>query len=75
MKHIHDHKVIHRDLKGGNIFLTKNGILKIGDFGISKVLKAKPSPYNQSPEGIQSNIYTNSTDIWSMGVILYEMCM
>jgi NIMA (never in mitosis gene a)-related kinase len=40
MKHIHDRKVIHRDLKGQNIFLTKKGIVKIGDFGIAKVLAA-----------------------------------
>ena len=38
MKHVHDRKIIHRDLKGLNIFLTKKGIVKIGDFGISKVL-------------------------------------
>ena len=38
MKHIHDRKIIHRDLKGANVFLTKKGIVKIGDFGIAKVL-------------------------------------
>ena len=38
MKHIHDRKVIHRDLKGQNIFLTKRGFVKIGDLGIAKVL-------------------------------------
>ena len=83
MKHIHDRKVIHRDLKGQNIFLTKKGIVKIGDFGIAKVLmntmqKAKTvvgTPYYLSPEVVQSNAYSYSTDIWSMGVILYEMVM
>jgi NIMA (never in mitosis gene a)-related kinase len=39
MKHIHDRKVIHRDLKGQNIFLTKRGFVKIGDLGIAKVLQ------------------------------------
>jgi NIMA (never in mitosis gene a)-related kinase len=40
MKHIHDRKIIHRDLKGQNVFLTKQGFVKIGDFGIAKVLAA-----------------------------------
>jgi len=38
MKHIHDRKVIHRDLKGQNIFMHGRGFLKIGDLGIAKVL-------------------------------------
>ena len=62
MKHIHDRKVIHRDLKGQNIFLTKSGFVKIGDLGIAKVLsqtlqKARTcvgTPYYLSPEIVQS---------------------
>ena len=38
LKHIHDRKIIHWDLKPGNIFLAKNDIVKLGDFGIAKVL-------------------------------------
>ena len=38
IKHVHDRKVLHRDIKGQNIFLMKNGMIKLGDFGISKVL-------------------------------------
>ena len=38
MKHIHDRKILHRDIKGQNVFLTKQSIVKIGDFGIAKVL-------------------------------------
>lgn len=82
MKHIHDRKVIHRDLKGQNIFLTQRGFVKIGDLGIAKVLaqtlqKARTcvgTPYYLSPEIVQSQPYTFSTDVWSMGVMLYEMC-
>lgn len=40
VKHIHDRKIIHRDLKCQNIFLLKNGRLKLGDFGIAKVLSS-----------------------------------
>lgn len=58
LKHIHDRKIIHRDLKGQNIFLNKNGILKVGDFGICKILSNTKAlartvvgtPYYLSPE-------------------------
>ena len=62
LKHVHDRKILHRDLKSQNIFLTKKGIIKLGDFGIARVLsetksKAKTvvgTPYYLSPEIIQS---------------------
>ena len=81
MKHCHDRKILHRDLKAGNIFLTKSGIVKLGDFGIAKVLsntveKAVTivgTPYYLSPEIIQNSPYSFKSDIWSLGVLLYEM--
>ncbi len=39
IKHVHDKKILHRDLKSGNVFLTSNGIVKLGDFGIARELK------------------------------------
>ena len=39
LKHIHDRKILHRDLKTQNIFLTSSGLVKVGDFGVSKVLR------------------------------------
>ena len=81
MKHCHDKKILHRDLKSQNIFITKKGIVKLGDFGIARVLsntrsKAKTvvgTPYYLSPEIIKSEAYSFKSDIWSLGVLLYEM--
>lgn len=81
MKHIHDRKIIHRDIKTQNIFLTKDEIVKIGDFGIAKVLsftrqKVKTiigTPYYLSPEIIENKPYSFQTDIWSIGIVLYEL--
>ena len=81
LKHIHEKKIIHRDLKSGNIFLMKSGLVKIGDFGISKGFertmdKARTmvgTPYYLSPEILENKPYDSKTDIWSLGVLLYEM--
>ena len=81
LNHIHKKKIIHRDLKSGNIFLTKSGLIKLGDFGIAKGFKntwekAKTkvgTPYYLSPEIINSKPYDLKSDIWALGVLLYEM--
>ena len=81
LKHIHEKKIIHRDLKSGNVFLMKSGLVKLGDFGIAKGFqntldKAKTmvgTPYYLSPEILENKPYDSKTDIWSLGVLLYEM--
>ena len=79
----HQNKIIHRDLKPLNIFLTKNNHVKLGDFGLSKILKSLEDKaktmggtlYYMSPEVIQGEKYTYSCDIWSLGIILNELCL
>merc|ERR1719161_1556351 len=82
LKYVHDKHILHRDLKPSNFFLSKNGNLKMGDFGIAKVLACTiavartqiGTPYYLSPELCQEKPYTWPSDIWSMGCILYELC-
>ncbi|KAM3933001.1 serine/threonine-protein kinase Nek5-like isoform 1-T3 [Leptodactylus fuscus] len=83
LKHIHDRKVLHRDIKAQNIFLTNNGTMaKLGDFGIARMLNntmelartCVGTPYYLSPEICENRPYNNKTDIWSLGCVLYELC-
>ena len=81
LKSLHDNKIIHRDLKSANILLDKNGICKIGDMNVSKVIKNSilnntqtGTPYYASPEIWNDKPYNFKTDIWSLGCILYEIC-
>jgi len=79
---IHMHKIIHRDIKSHNIFLMKSMQIKLGDFGIAKVLDSIESkartvigtPYYFSPELCKAEEYGLKSDIWSLGVLLYELC-
>lgn len=82
VKYLHDRKIIHRDIKASNFFLCKNGIIKLGDFGLSRLLPSTKamletqigSPYYLSPEVCKGEEYNTKTDIWSLGIVLYEMC-
>jgi NIMA (never in mitosis gene a)-related kinase len=75
LKFIHDRKVIHRDIKTDNIMKCKNGVIKLGDFGVSKRLNetcglAKTdcgTPVYMSPELVNRQKYNAATDVWSLG--------
>lgn len=80
LKALHDRKIFHRDLKSANIFLCKNGAVKIGDMNVSKIAKKgllytqTGTPYYASPEVWKDKPYDHKSDIWSLGCIIYEMC-
>ncbi|XP_015821288.1 serine/threonine-protein kinase Nek5 isoform X2 [Nothobranchius furzeri] len=83
LKHIHDRKILHRDIKAQNIFLTSGGRkAKLGDFGIARMLNntmemartCVGTPYYLSPEICENRPYNNKTDIWGLGCVLYELC-
>lgn len=79
--YMHERRILHRDLKSKNIFL-KNNLLKIGDFGVSRLLMGScdlattltGTPYYMSPEALKHQGYDTKSDIWSLACILYEIC-
>jgi len=80
LKYLHDNKIMHRDLKCANIFLMKNGTLKLGDLNVSKLVKMgmcstqTGTPYYASPEVWSDKPYDYKSDLWSVGCIMYELC-
>ncbi|XP_050728228.1 serine/threonine-protein kinase Nek8-like isoform X1 [Eriocheir sinensis] len=81
MQHIHESNILHRDIKSNNILLDRSQrIVKIGDFGISKILSSKSkahtvvgTPCYLSPELCQEKPYNQKSDVWALGCVLYEM--
>lgn len=82
LHHAHEKGVIHRDIKPNNIIVTESGIVKVADFGIAKAISKKTITYGGnivgsvhylSPEQARGEPVTRTTDIYSVGCILYEM--
>jgi len=79
LKALHDLDIVHRDIKCANLFLTREGLLKLGDLNVSKVAKQglmrtqTGTPYYASPEVWYDKPYDYKSDIWSLGCVIYEM--
>ncbi len=82
LQYLHGKKILHRDIKTMNVFLTKGYQVRLGDLGVAKVLSQTTNfahtmvgtPYYLSPELCQEKPYNEKSDVWSLGCVLYEMC-
>ncbi|NXO23188.1 M3K12 kinase, partial [Cisticola juncidis] len=80
MNYLHLHKIIHRDLKSPNMLITYDDVVKISDFGTSKELIDKSTKMSfagtvawMAPEVIRNEPVSEKVDIWSFGVVLWEL--
>ncbi|CAJ2645773.1 unnamed protein product [Trifolium pratense] len=82
LMHIHRMKIIHRDVKSANCLVDKHWTVKICDFGLSRIITDSPmrdgssagTPEWMAPELIRNEPFTEKCDIFSLGVIMWELC-
>ncbi|ALC49122.1 Nek2 [Drosophila busckii] len=74
--------ILHRDIKPANIFLDASGNVKLGDFGLARLLRRDQSfaasfvgtPHYMSPELVKGGQYDRKSDVWALGCLVYELC-
>lgn len=79
--YLHSNRIIHRDMKPQNILISADGTVKLCDFGFARAMSQntfvltsiKGTPLYMAPELVQEKPYTHAVDLWSLGVILYEL--
>ena len=82
LRHVHGKRIVHRDVKSLNLFFDAEDNVLVGDLGIAKVLSPNTmfartivgTPYYLSPELCEDKPYNEKSDVWALGVVLYEMC-
>ncbi|CAD8125152.1 unnamed protein product [Paramecium sonneborni] len=81
-KQLYDYGIIHRDIKPANIFLGNNGYFQLADYGMAKILEDPcqqceqsqvGTPIYASPQTLIEGIYSNKCDVYSLGVLIYEL--
>jgi cGMP-dependent protein kinase len=78
LEYLHERDIVYRDLKPENVMIEEDGYPKLIDFGISKILSGRTytvvgTPHYMAPEVILGKGYTYSVDLWSLGIMLYEL--
>lgn len=81
LAHMHEHRILHRDVKPSNVFLAGDGRIKVGDLGLSRPLSSRThaaesfvgTPFYISPERIRGEPYAYGSDVWAVGCLLHEL--
>ena len=81
LAYAHNHGIVHRDIKPANIMILKNGLVKVTDFGIARATASsktrtgviKGTPYYMSPEQISGMKVDGRSDIFSLGIVFYQL--